>query len=145
MNNLKLRFVFVLIIVLMLPDQTAWTACRKKRRKKKAAVTQVAPVNDAGLNAKPKENRNQLVCRFISMGSGIDLTARKQLDDLLLSIEKKSGQALVYDERSWGREGERDLCFHDNTSEQIQNLYRQLKKLFDQNKRVFIELNAVCK
>lgn len=145
MKRQTLRIAILSALVVLLSDQLAWTTCRKKRRKKKAGITQVTPSRDTLKADVAIGNRHQLVCRFISIGSGIDLNARKQLGELLVSIAKKSGKALTYDERSWGREGERDLCFHDNSKEQIQELYSQLKKLFDQNRRVFIELNAVCK
>lgn len=145
MKRIFLKSFLFLFVALMVTDQSARATCRKKRKKKKAATTQVAPAKNPEVSQVATGKQQQLVCRFISMGSGIDLNARKQLDELLVSIEKKSGQALIYDERSWGREGERDLCFHDNSSDRIQELYAQLKKLFNQNKRVFVELNAICK
>ncbi|QLH47988.1 MAG: hypothetical protein HWD58_21765 [Bacteroidota bacterium] len=72
---------------MMVTDRSARATCRKKR-KKKATTTQVAPAKNMETTQAVAGKQQQLVCRFISMGSGIDLNARKQLDELLVSIEK---------------------------------------------------------
>lgn len=88
---------------------------------------------------------SQLVVSFVSRGFGIDT---KGLDDFFYFMEQfntKHNIQLMHDYKTWGREGERDYCFVGNSQLLIEQFYAQLKKHFEGNKLVFINLNAPCK
>lgn len=48
---------------------------------------------------------------FISIGSGIDIDAKKSYEELIRTFENKNNLKLSFDNYSWGREGEIDFCF----------------------------------
>lgn len=48
---------------------------------------------------------------FISIGSGIDIDAKKSYEEFIKSFENQNKLKLTFEKNSWGREGEIDFCF----------------------------------
>jgi hypothetical protein len=82
----------------------------------------------------------RVVVSFISHASGIDGPKYDAIDNFVKTHAKKP----AYDLLMWGREGERDLCFHlkeMNAAEQ-KTFVEDLKKLAQGTDRVFVNENT---
>ena len=90
-------------------------------------------------------HQDKLVISFISIGTGIDYTAK---DQLLLSVREFEIQyqiELAVSSKNWGREGEVDYVYDLSrlTKKQCKEFIQKTKKMFNENDRVKITLNPV--
>lgn len=82
---------------------------------------------------------------FISVASGIDRVA---FDDFIKSIEKyekENNYKLIFQIVTWGREGERDICFSPQPAPNFEGFIKQSEHKFSGNKLVQIQRDKPCK
>ena len=89
-----------------------------------------------------EEENSRLIIRFISPGNGIDSKKLAQLKTYL----RTEYPDITYQTTSWGREGEKDLCFNlsEVKPEQQKEIIIDLKSKFGNNPRINILENAKC-
>jgi hypothetical protein len=153
----KYLLLFLLCVVSLTAD-----AKRKKRKKKKAKTavvtstikadsSKVVPLPGTNTNVNPikEDNKNiklaQLVVSFASMGAGIDAKAKQTFTDHITWFNEKHHCELMYDKKSWGREGEMDFCFYGNNEILMPILYKELKEKLANGTKVFVKQNFPCK
>lgn len=74
--------------------------------------------------AKDADTNFQFIVSFISTGSGIDKTAKKQFEQLMTEFENTNKLKLNVVIKKWGREGEVKYCFV------LKDLERELQEVF---------------
>ena len=85
-----------------------------------------------------------LVLSFYSRGSGIDYVAYKAI---LMTINEHNAinrTRLVFNTASWGREGEKDLCFPRQNTINFDSFVSQVRSTLDSNKNVHVLINHPC-
>jgi hypothetical protein len=88
---------------------------------------------------------NPLIVSFFSRGAGIDYTAYKYL---LMAINEHNATyktKLVFNSASWGREGEKDLCFPKQSTPKFDDFVSSVKTTLDSNRNVHLYFNEVCR
>lgn len=98
-------------------------------------------------SGKSKSTTYRLIVSFISIGTGIDATAKSSLDELIKRTQKEIGKSVENTSTSWGREGEVDYCItlKELSKDQQAKFVSDTKKILSGNSRVFITENAECK
>lgn len=164
------KFQLVVISITLLTGvfwSTESAACKrkKKRKAKQTEVVQAKPVasedsvvvvrnpgviDPVGLDSIKRvkselKRKTQLVVSFISMGTGIDGQAHAKFKSAIENFNKKNKCKLIYDVKTWGREGERDYCFSNNDEKLMTAFNSEISTLFKDNRRVFVEKNKPCR
>ncbi len=110
------------------------TKAKTKKTKGKQTGTEVTATNGE------VKIMYRVVASFISHASGIDA----QKFDAIENFAKAHAKKPTYDLLAWGREGERDLCFHlkELNKDEQKAFVEELKKLAQGSDRVFINENT---
>lgn len=84
---------------------------------------------------------------FISIGSGIDVAAKKQYDVFIKAFNKKNNVNIVPVVAKWGREGETDYCLPLNKLSKRQSaaFIAKTKELLKKSTRVRYYENCPCR
>jgi hypothetical protein len=85
------------------------------------------------------------VVSFFSRGAGIDHKAYKYL---LLAINEHNATfktSLVFNSTNWGREGEKHLCFPEQSTPNFIESISSVKSTLDSSKEVHLYYNVFCK
>jgi hypothetical protein len=90
----------------------------------------------------PGKELCSLLVSFYSRGSGTNYRAADSLKSLLASCERDTRRIRI-DTIRWGREGERDLCFHlgQLSSRKKKRFVRKVKATIGSSENVRIEEN----
>ncbi len=157
------KYVKILLFFFIFIISFQAEAKRKKKKKKKAKIEKVTQNNKVPADSNVvKINTNtggvstnnpnepikpfaQIVVSFSSMGAGINAKARQAFLDHIAWFNTQNNCELMYDRKTWGREGEVDYCFVGNNQILMPVLYKQLKEKFSGEKMVFINENFPCK
>lgn len=110
---------------------------KRKKRKKKHTSSVTTKTNTT--TSKP----GTLVVSFISIGSGIDFASVPVFEKEMKAFNKGCG--LLYELKTWGREGERDYCIHSPSQKCLNDFATELRSTFNGNTRILIKENAVCR
>ncbi len=89
--------------------------------------TTISDTSTSSEQAKDADTNFQFIVSFISIGAGIDKTAKKQFEQLMTEFENTNKLKLNVVIKKWGREGEVNYCFV------LKNLDRELKNTFITN------------
>ena len=122
------------------------SACNPSKKANSVTVTEIEESQRAEqteMPPAPTQKNIRLVVTFASIGSGIDLNAKSNLDNYINSFKEKSGKLVKYGTLAWGREGEYDCEFslnELNLNEQA-DFVNGLKKQFAGNQLIQIEEN----
>ncbi len=152
---------YLLLLLICTISFTA-DAKRKKRKKKKAKTTVIAttvtgdsskvaplPKTNTPVQIIKEDNKEiklaQLVVSFASMGAGIDAKAQQKFLEHIGWFNEKHHIELMFDKKSWGREGEIDYCFYGNNEILMPTLYKELKEILATGTKVFVKQNFPCK
>lgn len=115
---------------------------------KKASSTSSDSSKKTGASSTISKNTTyRLVVSFISIGSGIDATAKSSFDELITKTQKETGKSVDNTPAAWGREGEVDYCMTltNLSKEQQTKFVAETKKILSGNSLVFITENSECK
>ncbi len=87
-----------------------------------------------------------LVISFFSRASGIDMEAKKEVDQVLADVELKENIVFAKNETAWGREGEVDYCLHlDKLSKCAKKkMLKKLKSISNKSGRINLLENRNC-
>lgn len=86
--------------------------------------TNINDTSSSSEQAKDADTNFQFIVSFISTGSGIDKTAKKQFEQLMTEFENTNKLKLNVVIKKWGREGELKYCFL------LKDLDRELQEIF---------------
>lgn len=130
---MKKILILVVLAGVLVPDAQA---CFRKKRKKKAVVTQ-HQVSDTLKN---------VLVSFVSHGSGIDFKSVPVFEKMFSDFNQRYAQCkLEFIKKNWGREGEVDYCIQVRTGQCLNEFLVQLQSQFKGNDRVLIRPNGKCK
>lgn len=89
----------------------------------------------------------RLIVSFISIGSGTDGEARKQLDAYLGEYQTKNKVSLDVKMTKWGREGEIDYCFKlsELKDKEQSSFIKEVQDLLKNSTLVRYTENSPCK
>jgi hypothetical protein len=84
---------------------------------------------------------------FISIGAGIDHTAKTKYDQFVIDFGKRNKVKLAHEVVGWGREGEVDYCFKLAELKELQQaaFVKESKALVNGNELVQTKENANCR
>jgi hypothetical protein len=156
------KYTKYLLLLLVCAISFSADAKRKKRKKKKAKTTITAstvvsdstkvvplPKTNTPVNVIKEDNKEiklaQLVVSFASMGAGIDAKSRQKFLEHITWFNEQHHIELMYDKKSWGREGEMDYCFYGNNEILMPILFKELKEKLANGTKVFVKQNFPCK
>jgi hypothetical protein len=122
-------------------DSLALVAAEKARMDSIATDSTIASDGEKSPDPAPQSSKVKncyLKVSFISIGSGIDSKAVKQLLTEISTFEKAENVRLTFDKKAWGREGEIDYCFSSLglTDPQRDKWTKRVKKAFQGNELV---------
>lgn len=86
--------------------------------------TTISDTSTSSEQAKDADTNFQFIVSFISIGAGIDKTAKKQFEQLMTEFENTNKLKLNVVIKKWGREGELKYCFV------LKDLDRELQEIF---------------
>lgn len=86
--------------------------------------TTISDTSSSSDQAKDADANFQFIVSFISIGAGIDKTAKKQFEQLMTEFENTNKLKLNVVIKKWGREGELKYCFV------LKDLDRELQEIF---------------
>jgi len=112
--------------------------------KGKKSVTQIQHNQN---NHQTSDSLYRFNISFISIGSGIDGNARKELLNFIKNFEAKRSLNIEMEIAKWGREGEIDYCLklsQLNPDEQVEFILA-VKELLKKSKLVRYAENTKCK
>jgi maltose-binding protein MalE len=89
--------------------------------------TTISDTSSSSEQAKDADTNFQFIVSFISTGSGIDKTAKKQFEQFITEFENTNKLKLNVVITKWGREGEVNYCFV------LKELNRDLQNIFITN------------
>ena len=89
----------------------------------------------------------RLVISFISIGSGINLSAKEKLENYLQLNELLKMKNPEIERNPWGREGEVDFCMKLSsfTSIEQEKIVKGIREQLKNQEHIFIEENAICR
>lgn len=123
----------------------------EQSEKQVKTITQISEDEEKSENIVEDESQNELstgylVVTFSSRGSGIDATAIKKLEDIIVALGLNKVEITPFEIISWGREGEIDYCFDMSLidKELAFKLQNKTKSEFSANKLVQIEEHENC-
>lgn len=159
-----LLYANIILLAVIIFTSTQSCACKKKKSKKAKITNTNQSVNnqdtvrvvrapgvknqkelDSIKNSRVKELTAQIVINFVSLGGGIDANARNIFMNAIKSFEAKNNCKLKYQSKSRGREGEIEYCFIENDSKLIHTFFVEIKEKMNNNRRVFVEENSICR
>lgn len=160
----QVKYVKILLFFFIFIISFQAEAKRKKKKKQKTKIEKVTKNNivptpadsnvvkstiNTGVSMS-KQNEEikpfaQIVVSFSSMGAGINAKARQAFLDHVAWFNTENHCELMYDRKTWGREGEVDYCFVGNNQILMPILYKQLKEKFNGERLVFVKENFPCK
>ncbi len=128
------KTVLILLACCFVMFANCQTKTKAKKTKGKQTGTEVSTANGE------VKIMYRVVASFISHASGIDA----QKFDAIENFAKSHAKKPAYDLLAWGREGERDLCFHlkEFNKDEQKVFVDELKKLAQGSDRVFINENT---
>jgi hypothetical protein len=93
------------------------------------------------------ENQYRFGVSFYSIGSGIDVKAKKLFLDFIRDFETGRGLRLSVEEVRWGREGEVDYCFRlaELTAPDQEKFIADIRSLLQPSKWVRFSENSPCR
>ena len=124
---MKLKTIIALLLLLITSIQGAY-AQKQVQHNTKTTVVKAA-----------------LSISFYSIGTGINHKAYSAVLAAVAAHNKKYRTNIKYTETSWGREGERDLCFPPQKAKNFPLFMTQMKKKCAGYKQVKVATNAPCK
>ena len=167
MKSLPLSVLSIVLLAAMVWSSNDAFACKKKKKKKAAETAKVennvgdstrvvrAPgvpnpakhdsLKHANKIAKLKSANDALVVSFISLASGIDIEAAKRFEYELDAFNKKSDCGILFEQKNWGREGERDYCILSSDEKCMADFTKMVQLKFSGNRRILIKEHSTCK
>ncbi len=117
-------------------------SCQKKSKSNNSSTE----VNSKEVKKQPLnvENTESEVfsISFISKGAGINRNAHQTFLNLLKEFEKQNQVSLNYQQKNWGKEGEKTYCF--NKQPKIQELKNYLEKELKNFDRIHFSNKLEC-
>ncbi|MEZ4722689.1 MAG: hypothetical protein R2813_12510 [Flavobacteriales bacterium] len=111
-------------------------SCKSNKDSSKSSVAEPSKME-------AKSGNSDLILSFYSPGNGVD---RAKLDEVT-SYLKSDHPDVAYTSVSWGKEGEKDLCFDLSTlsAADKQALTSKLKEMVSTSSRVRVKENEPCR
>lgn len=127
----KISIVIGIIAVLSI------SSCKSNKDANKSSE----PINTEA--AKSGSGNADLILSFFSPGNGID---REKFNEVKSFLETEH-PSVTYQSVSWGKEGERDLCFDLSgmSADDKQALTNKLKEMVSSSNRVRVKENEPCR
>jgi hypothetical protein len=117
-----------------------------------SAATAADPGDQTGKLANPNDvppitTTYRFTISFISIGAGIDHTAKTKYDQFVIDFGKRNKVKLAHEVVGWGREGEVDYCFKLAELKELQQaaFVKESKALVNGNELVQTKENANCR
>lgn len=167
MRSLPLSVLSIGVLLALVWNSHSAIACKKKKKKKATETVQAVITSEDSIRvvrapgvpnpakhdslkhankiAKLKSANDALVVSFISLASGIDIEAAQRFENELVAFNKKSDCGILYEQKNWGREGERDYCVLSSDEKCMTDFTKMVKSKFSGNRRILIKEHSTCK
>ena len=89
--------------------------------------------------------KGNFVLSFYSIGSGKNGRAYTKFNSFIREFNSKNSPKIQYDIIDWGKEGEKDVCFHPNGNANFGEFIKQIKVLLKNEPLVDIKEHEECR
>lgn len=100
---------------------------------------------DAQSRKAGKGYEGNFVLSFYSIGSGKNGRAYTKFNSFIREFNSKNNPKIQYDIIDWGKEGEKDVCFHPNGNANFNEFIKQIRELLTNEPLIEIKEHGECR
>ena len=91
------------------------------------------------------EYKGNFILSFYSIGSGKNGHAYTKFNSFIHEFNSKNSPKIQYDIIDWGKEGEKDVCFHPNGNANFAEFIKQIRDLLKNEMMINIMEHGDCR
>ncbi|MDB5282427.1 MAG: hypothetical protein JWO06_1502 [Bacteroidota bacterium] len=102
-------------------------------------------INTVATEANGNNYKGNFVISFYSIGSGKNGRAYTKFNSFIREFNSKNSPRIQYDIIDWGKEGEKDVCFHPNGNANFTEFIKQITELLKNEPMVTVKEHEECR